>query len=95
MFCTYFSSSLGQDLMVKNCNLFIYYYYFYFIFYFYFWASWARNGRFSPFFEKDDLRSLEVKKTQGILGLIIELFRPKIGCLLLDNQWEDFLFFSN
>jgi hypothetical protein len=27
---------------------------------FFVWASWARNGRFEPFFEKNDLRLLGI-----------------------------------
>jgi hypothetical protein len=50
-FCTCSPSSLRQDLTVKmqkNIYLFI-------------WSSWARNGSFEVFFEKKELRPLEVR----------------------------------
>ena len=50
-FCTCSSNSLGQDVIFKILEFFIL---------FYFFASWARNGRFEHFFEKNDLRPLEV-----------------------------------
>jgi hypothetical protein len=51
-FCTCFPSSLGQDPTVesaKRWKKFI-------------WASWARNGRFGAFFEKNTLGPLGVKQ---------------------------------
>jgi hypothetical protein len=50
-FCTCSPSSLGQDPSVKIPNS---------IFFFVF-ASWARNGRFEHFYEKNDLHPLGVK----------------------------------
>jgi hypothetical protein len=51
-FCTYFPSSLKYDLTVKNAKK---------KYFFSVWASWARNGSFEVFFEKKELRCLEVR----------------------------------
>jgi hypothetical protein len=50
-FCTCFPKSLGQD---PNIKIPIFY------FLFFVFASWARNGKFEQFFEKNDLRPLGV-----------------------------------
>jgi hypothetical protein len=58
-FCTRFPSSLGKDPTTGSAKKFIL---------FLIWASWARNGRFGVFFEKNGLGPLGVK---GILMMII------------------------
>jgi hypothetical protein len=51
IFCTCLPNSLRQELIVKIPKKEI----------FFVFASWARNGKFEHFFEKNDLHPLEVK----------------------------------